>query len=698
MEGGGAQRLPVGHPQRCRARDKKLLEREELTAMETSRQWCPCRLCCRTTQLMHSTVISHLRRFGRHERCRATMWVSSCICDCVVDVIPISCRFMPCWLTFILRFVALHLALSFVVEGPKIQFAWSECGCDADECDFFLYVIFKYVFCGYQEEAEDSSDEEWIAYEHSFRTNLSEFGGGHGLPPLDPHPIVVPLDVHIEMTQLISDAFRRRDASDRQDSEQVAHGENTAEAAHAATEEDMEDLSSEEEDDCGDIDGGEEFGEEEVGHGATEWDFPPPEADGGDGGMDDDLLQKLSEADKIPLFAGATVSLLGAVLVVLTICKTHGVSNACVDELMKALSSQILPQPNTLPVSERQATRLLRTLGLGYNIIHACIRGCVLYRGDYAGLNRCPTCHAPRFYRRGRDKKPVRVLRHFPLIPRLRRMFGTQHLSTLMTWWSENRSTDGSLRNVADSPAWRHVDDTWDDFARDARNVRLILSTDGVNPFSFKTTSWATWPVVMFIANLPPWAMTKKNFILLTLLISGPTAPSSTMFDTFLAPLVDELLTLWNPGVWVYDALAREGKHWFVMRAVCLYTVSDFPALGLISGCATKGYVACPHCGPNTSGRYSHELRKTTYGCQHRKWLGRGHPFRDAVDAFDGFPEYGRTPPSVTATQILEWARERDNWLQDERRVQAADPVRRTGIKRRSLLYDLPYWEVQFLG
>ena len=183
-----------------------------------------------------------------------------------------------------------------------------------------------------------------------------------------------------------------------------------------------------------------------------------------------------------------------------------------------------------------------------------------------------------------------------------------------MTWWEDNRSVDGAMRNVADSPAWRHVDDRFTDFAGDARNLRLILSADGVNPFSFKTTTWSTWPVLIFIANLPPWAMTKKFFILLTLLISGPSAPSSANFDTFLAPVVDELKRLWSLGVWVHDALARGGKHRFRMRAVCLYTMSDFPGLGLISGCATKGYTTCPHCGPGTMRRYSHELRKTTRG------------------------------------------------------------------------------------
>lgn len=279
------------------------------------------------------------------------------------------------------------------------------------------------------------------------------------------------------------------------------------EESHDATDAEMEGFVSEE-DDSGDCSEREEFGEDGVGHGGADWDFPHRGTKGYDGLMHDALLKKLCEADTVPLYAGATVSLLGALLVVLTICKIHGVSNACVDELMKALSSQILPQPNTLPVSERQATRLPRSLGLGYSIIHACIRGCVLFRGQYAGLNCCPTCDVPKFYRRGRDKKPVRVLRHFPLIPRLRRMFGTEHLLTLMTWWSENLSTDGTMQSVADSPAWRHVDDTYVDFAADVWNVRLILSTDGVNPFSFKATTWSTWPILMFIANLTPWAMT----------------------------------------------------------------------------------------------------------------------------------------------------------------------------------------------
>lgn len=322
------------------------------------------------------------------------------------------------------------------------------------------------------------------------------------MPPTASYPVVVPLDIDIEMTQLISDAFRRRDRADSPMEEEGEHGDNTEDVPNFATnveveeEEDLDEFSTDSEDVTGGCDGREEFAGEGPGNGDIPWDFPSAEPDGNDGHVDDELLKRLCDADKIPLFAGATTSLLGTLLVILTICKAHGVSNACVDELMKALSCQILPQPNTLPPSERQATRLLRALGLGYNLIHACMRGCVLFRGVYAGLNRCPTCQTPRFYKRGRDKKPVRVLRHFPLIPRLRRMFGTEYLCKLMTWWSDNRSADGIMRNVADSPAWRHVDETYPDFAGETRNLRLILSTDGVNPFSVKTSTWSTWPVL----------------------------------------------------------------------------------------------------------------------------------------------------------------------------------------------------------
>ena len=112
------------------------------------------------------------------------------------------------------------------------------------------------------------------------------------------------------------------------------------------------------------------------------------------------------------------------------------------------------------------------------------------------------------------------------------------------------------------------------------------------------------------------------------LLIPGPHAPSSKTFDVYFALVIEELKDVWNLGVWVDDAMTWGNASRFLMRSMCLYNVTDFPGLELISGCATKGYVACPHCGPTTCGRYSTHLQKTVYDGQHRNWLNVLHNFR----------------------------------------------------------------------
>lgn len=55
-------------------------------------------------------------------------------------------------------------------------------------------------------------------------------------------------------------------------------------------------------------------------------------------------------------------------------------------------------------------------------------------------------------------KIPWKVLRYFPLTPRLQRLFMSSKTATDMRWHSENRVKDGELRHPADSEAWKHFD------------------------------------------------------------------------------------------------------------------------------------------------------------------------------------------------------------------------------------------------
>jgi hypothetical protein len=162
-------------------------------------------------------------------------------------------------------------------------------------------------------------------------------------------------------------------------------------------------------------------------------------------------------AATLPLYEGSSLSMLCATLLIVNCCKTHGVSNTFMNELLMLLSMSILPVGNCLPKTEYEASKILRRLGLAYNMIHACPNGCCLFKGDLEDVEKCPVCDRDRYRRCGRSRVPMLILRHFPLIPQLQRMFSSKKLSKLNVWHYFNKSVDGNMRHTADSPQWQFV-------------------------------------------------------------------------------------------------------------------------------------------------------------------------------------------------------------------------------------------------
>jgi hypothetical protein len=67
------------------------------------------------------------------------------------------------------------------------------------------------------------------------------------------------------------------------------------------------------------------------------------------------------------------------------------------------------------------------------------------------------------------------------------------------------------MKSVADSPAWRHVEEAIDpSFGTEKRNLRFGLALDGVNPFRHNNTQHSTWLILMVIYNLPPYLIMKS--------------------------------------------------------------------------------------------------------------------------------------------------------------------------------------------
>ncbi|XP_060672399.1 uncharacterized protein LOC125422155 [Ziziphus jujuba] len=216
-----------------------------------------------------------------------------------------------------------------------------------------------------------------------------------------------------------------------------------------------------------------------------------------------------------------------------------------------------------------------------------------------------------------------------------------------MRWHKEKRpNTNGVLRHPADGEAWKHFDEQYPIFAMNPRNVRLGAATDGFNPFSNMSTSYSMWPVMLVPYNLPPWKCMKETFLMMSLLIPGPTTPGKDI-DVYLRPMIDELKDLWTNGVTTYDISKKER---FTMHAAVLWTIHDFPAYGTLSGWSTKGYKACPTCNEDTS---SQALRSKICYMGHRRYLSINHAWRNNRQ-YDGKLERRLAPKQFSGAEILQ--------------------------------------------
>ncbi|XP_066347783.1 uncharacterized protein [Miscanthus floridulus] len=270
---------------------------------------------------------------------------------------------------------------------------------------------------------------------------------------------------------------------------------------------------------------------------------------------------RVLEDAKKSLSPGSSHSKFSFLVRMLYIKSRYRISNTTFSTMLKLLSSGY-PQ-SELPKSYDEAKKYLGELGLGFENIHVCKNNCVLFRKRYYKENVCPVCKASRWQdETGNKRVPHKVLRHFPLLPRLKRIFASKRTSEETQWHKKMRTpVDNVMSHPADGEAWKEFDTREPTFVDDLRNLRLALATDGFNPFGNMSTQYS------------PKSLGKD-------------------FDLFLEPLIEELLDLWK-GVSTYDACT--GRK-FNLHDVMLWCIHDFPALSTLSGRTTKGYYACIHC------------------------------------------------------------------------------------------------------
>ncbi|XP_028087696.1 uncharacterized protein LOC114288392 [Camellia sinensis] len=329
-------------------------------------------------------------------------------------------------------------------------------------------------------------------------------------------------------------------------------------------------------------------------------------------------------------------------------------SNKSFDMVMQVFKD-ILPECDpTVPWTLYDAKKFLCDLGLGYETIHSCKNDCALFWKESANLKKCPTCDACRYNLNdnGGKKIPHKVLRYFPLTPRLKRLYMSKKTAANMRWHNEKHVDDDILRHPADGEAWKDFDKQHPTFSDDSRNCM------------------------------------KEPYCMMSLLIPGRSAPGRDI-DVYLQPLIEELKNLWEHGLQTYDA---SNGQIFRMHAAVMWTINDFPAYGNMSGWSTKGYLACPNCNNNASSQGLRSKIGYIGACRH---LPENHTWRTSK-LFNGQTEHRSKPLDLSGDQILKQIdsgtyKPYGKHLQNRKRQR--NEHQNLNWSKRSIMFDLLYWK-----
>nr|KAJ0195593.1 hypothetical protein LSAT_V11C700365110 [Lactuca sativa] len=103
-----------------------------------------------------------------------------------------------------------------------------------------------------------------------------------------------------------------------------------------------------------------------------------------------------------------------------------------------------------------------------------------------------------------------------------------------------------------------------------------------------------------------------------------------------------ELEKLWEEGIVTYDISFKRNFH---LRAVLLWTISDFPAFAMFFGWSTTGKLACPHCGKHTQIFRQKNGNKMSWLDCYRRFLQVNHPYTKDKHKFKKNREVTEGPP-----------------------------------------------------
>ena len=200
----------------------------------------------------------------------------------------------------------------------------------------------------------------------------------------------------------------------------------------------------------------------------------------------------------------------------------------------------------------------------------------------------------------------------------LKHMFNDETFTKLLSAPKDVSDQDtNEMKDVFDGQMWKDflMDplEPTSSLLCDNNNIGLLLNVDWFKPF--KRSEYKVSAIMMTVLNLPRSEHFKTKWTMILVVIPGPTEPKGNI-NTFLKPIVDDLISLWN-GVPLHPIGT-------VIRAALLGVSCDMPALRKVSQfLGHKADFRCSRCTfsaerePSTrgaSGKMSYFTRSEVTG------------------------------------------------------------------------------------
>ncbi|GET55402.1 hypothetical protein GLOIN_2v1786147 [Rhizophagus irregularis DAOM 181602=DAOM 197198] len=193
--------------------------------------------------------------------------------------------------------------------------------------------------------------------------------------------------------------------------------------------------------------------------------------------------------------------------------------------------------------------------------------------------------------------KPELLFPFVSIKQQLEAMYRQPNFENSLRHWINRPTFDNILTDIYDGEVWKTFKETTDEssnnfFRSDVADshLGLILNLDWFQPFD--GTIHSTGVIYAAIGNLPRDVRFKRNNILILGLLPGPDEVSLHKINHYLAPIIDELKSLWEGVTLNKTYECQEGKR---IRAALILVSCDIPAARKICG-HIFALVSCHRC------------------------------------------------------------------------------------------------------